>query len=307
MATSRPFLSIRAAVVACVVLAGAFAPSTTATATAVPARARASASESKCCFLIDANSGGEFMQNYGTNLRANGRIGTEEFDWGWSEKSIFDYYVSGGEPELEPAVTESGHLAPVLEENSAWISKSAEASQGSPMQAPCDGSGGDRNKLVSFTKFYEPIRVSDATPNVRKAFTGHRWVLQIGGWGSPTYTPCGFYSDVPVGLEAPPGNSYGVPDQASQPFGPYGYWVKMPPRSFLKQADGAPSQISLEYRRSLSFTGCLSFNGFTPCLADTYLSQHMTNETTHLELTIRWFPISQLQSEINKLKRAAGK
>jgi hypothetical protein len=302
--------------VVCVVATVALALATTGsgTAAAAPARAHASASESKCCFLIAASSGGQFSQNYGTNLKVNGRIGTEEFEWYWFEKSIFEYWVSGGEPVLEPAETESGHFAPVLEADSNWTSKSAEASQGSPTQAACDGSHqAPLHKLVyNGQLFYEPWQVSkDGPPDVWKAFQGHRWVLRIGGFGmpngSPGYTPCGFYSDVPVGLEAPPGNSYGVPDQASQLFGPYTYYVKMPPRSFLSRADGAPSQVSLDYVRHLSFTGCLSFNGFTPCLGDNGLSQHMTDETTDLTLTIEWFPSSQLQAEINKLKRAAGK
>ncbi len=314
MTISRRFCSmIWTTAVACVVAAVALALATTGsgTAAAAPARAHASASESECCFLIEASSGGQFSQNYGTNLKANGRTGTEEFDWYWFEKSIFEYSVSGGEPVLEPAATESGHFAPVLEADSNWTSESAEASQGSPTQAPCHGSyQSPLNKLVyNGQLFYEPSRVSkEGPPNVWKTFQGRRWVLEIGSFGDPSYTPCGFYSEVPDGLEASPeGNPFGVPDQASQLFGPYQYWVKMPPRSFLSRADGAPSQVSLDYVRHSSFTGCLSFNGFTPCLADNQMSQHVTNESTNLSVDIKWFPSWQLQAEINKLKRAAGK
>ncbi len=85
----------------------------------------------------------------------------------------------------------------------------------SPTQAPCHGSyQAPLNKLVyNGQLFYQPSRVSkDGPPNVWKAFQGRRWVLEIGGFGGPAYTPCGFYSEVPDGLEASPeGNSYGLP------------------------------------------------------------------------------------------------
>jgi hypothetical protein len=252
---------------------------------------------------------GIFQADYGTNIKANGLIGTEEFDWAWSEKSIFQYSVSYGAPELDPAETESGHFAPVLYDSSNWISKSAEASRGSPRQTPCDGyHEAPLDQLGYNTSFYEPFRVSSAlTPNVLRAFQGKKWVLRIGGYGSPTYTPCGFYSNIPIGMEAPPANSYGIPDQASQPFGPYIYWVKMPPRNFLSQASGSPSEVSLDYDRVSSFTGCRTWNNITPCLPDDDHGQHKTSEETDITVDIRWFPSSELQNEINKLKRTAGR
>jgi hypothetical protein len=290
-----------------VVVVAALASS--ATAFARPPQAFAASYKTACCYHVFADARGTFKLDYGMNP-SNGVIGSEEFTWDWREFGLVEYIEHNGEPDLESAETPSHHFAPVLYDFSGWFSESDE--QNSPPPQPpysltqCDQSYSRKPHLGHNTTFMNVGRVSDySAPNVRKAFKGHKYVLGVMGGDSPGLTPCGTETDVATSLEPPPGPNNSQ-DLASQLFGPFGYYVTLPPRNDLRHGKGASNEFQTTYNRDLSFMECSSHYPMPTCPGDQGNGLHMTTEDTTLTLDYTWFPISELQRKINYFKHLAA-
>jgi hypothetical protein len=306
---SRRVTAIRT--VACAGVVAAAVLVSCATVSAQPPQASAASYKTACCYRVLAVADGTFKQNYGMNP-SNGDIGTEEFNWGWQEKELVEYIEHNGEPDLEPAETPSGHFAPVLYSVSRWLSESNDGqaifnADGQLQPEPtCDQTFSRRPHLEYNASFMTIEKSSDyASPNVRKAFKGKKYFLQVAGGDTPGLTPCGIETDVAVGLEPPPGPDNSQ-DQADQPFGPFAYYVKLPPRNDLRHAKGADNEFQTTYKSgNLSFMECGSHYPMPTCPGDQGNGLHMTTESTDLVLAFTWFPLSELQKQIDDLKSIA--
>jgi hypothetical protein len=285
-----------------VVVAAGLAASVTASAHA-PTAFSASA-KTACCFRILAAGSVTFRQNYGTNP-SNGVIGTEEFNAVWTETTLVEYIEDNGVPDVEPAETPSGHFAPVSYGRSQWVSEADENNQiagpGPYPLSACKQSYSRKPRLAYNTSFEDIDLVSQSGyPNVKRAFKGHRYVLQVAGGDTPGIAPCGEYGEIAEGLEPPPGPNNSV-DQASQPFGPFDYFVTLPPRNDLRHAKGARDEFDTSYDHISNFTACLD-HAPPGCTGDGGYGLHMTTEATHFFLKFDWFPASELQRQIDDLK-----
>ena len=275
-----------------------------ATASAHAPQAFATSYKTACCYKVLASGSVTLMQNYGMNP-GNGVIGTEEFISSWTETTLVEYIEANRTPDLEPAETPSGHFAPVAYEKSQWRSEADENNQiagpGPYPLTPCDQSYSGKPRLAYNTSFYDIDVVSQSGyPNVRRAFKGHRYALQIAGGDTPGIAPCGEYGEIAAGLEPPPGPNNSV-DEADQPFGPFTYYVTLPPRNDLRHAKGARDEFDTSYDHVLNFTACLD-HAPTMCTGDDGYGMHTTAEATHFFLKFNWFPPSELQHQIDDIK-----
>jgi hypothetical protein len=275
-----------------------------ATAWAHTPQGFAASYKTACCYKILASGSADLRQNYGTDP-SNGVIGTEEFFSTWTETTLVEYVEAAGAPDLEPAETPSGHFAPVSYEKSEWVDEADENNQisgpGPYPLTPCKQTYSGKPRLAYNTSFYDIDLVRQSGyPNVRKAFKGHRYVLQVAGGDTPGIAPCGEYGEIAVGLEPPPGPNNSE-DQASQPFGPFNYYVTLPPRNDLRHAKDAGNEFETSYDHTLNFTACLD-HAPTMCSAEGGYGMHTTAEATHFFLKFAWFPSSELQRQIDDLK-----
>jgi len=246
------------------------------------------------------------MQNYGSNP-SNYVIGTESFRWEWAESGIMEYTESSsGPPDLTEAETASGHFAPVVYERATWTSESDEnntcTSESPCPLTSCKKTSSEKRHLGYYESVgdVQPLG-SFSAPNVQKAFKGHRYFWEVAGGNGPGLTPCGEeYSRVAVGLEPPPGAN-NVEDQADQPFGPFTYYLTLPPRNDLRHAKGADDTFAANYSKPLSFSACADHAPGTP-LAVGACGLHTTMETATFHADFRWFPKADLEREIKREK-----
>ncbi len=246
-----------------------------------------------CCFSVLVRSFGRFMQNYGTTpSSSNENIGTESFRWEWKETGVLEFTESrSGVPDLEDARTATGHFAPVVYLDSTWTSESDEAycgfvesGQQCPL-TPCKHNFSEKaHRGYDSSVGVVDIVGATSVPNVQQAFKGHKYIWQVSGGNSPGLTPCGIESDVAVGLEPPPGLS-GYPEQAEQLFGPFNYYLTLPPSNDLRHAKGARDHFKTKYHVSTSFRVSAP-------------RPHLTEEETAFEAEFTWFPRSDLERVI---------
>jgi hypothetical protein len=246
-----------------------------------------------CCFYVLVGGFGTFTQNYGTKpSSSNENIGTESFRWEWKETGVLEFTQSrSGLPDLEDARTATGDFAPVAYLDSAWTSESDEAycgfvesGQQCPL-TPCKHHFSEK----AHRGYYSSVGAIDtvgatSAPNVQKAFKGHKYIWGVSGGSTPGLTPCGKESDVAVGLEPPPGAN-GYPEQANQPFGPFSYYLTLPPSNDLRHAKGARDHFKSHYSKDLSFVVSAP-------------RPHTTEEDTTLVAEFTWFPRSDLERVI---------
>ncbi len=265
-----------------------------------PRASVASSNVPVCCFLVYVVAAGSYKANYGSNP-SNGLNGTEKFRWFWGEDTIVELQFYDGEPDLEPAETPSGHYAPVLYPRSGWTSSSAEYSSSDGTTTPTRCSKTYRNQRDPQLAYNESFITVDKVrgsylPNVSKAYRTHKYVMEVAGGNTPGLTPCGRHSAVAVGLE-PPDH-----DQSETPFGPFTYYVTLPPRNDLMHAKGAPDEFRVEYNVFPGFTDC-DVAGI--CSDDNDAGQHTTTELSDFQMVFHWFPLAKLQDHINQLKQGA--
>jgi len=256
-----------------------------------------------CCFVVYVVADGSYKADYGSSP-SNGVNGTEKFRWFWGEDTIVELQFNDGEPDLTPAETPSGHYAPVLYPRSGWTSMSAEygSALGTTTPIRCSKTYRDQRdpQLAYNTSFITVDKVRGYyLPNVRKAYRTHKYVMEVPGGNTPGLTPCGQHSDVAVGLEAP------NLDQSETPFGPFTYYVTLPPRSDLMHAKGAPDEFHVDYHAFPSFSDCDVNSPGEICSDDNDHGQHTTTELSYFQMSFHWFPLSKLNDNINQLKQDA--
>src|ERR1700693_4611777 len=197
--SARPVPVIRTAGCVGVLVAAGLAFGATTSARTPPASD--ASIKTACCYEVHADADGSFDEHFGTNPK-NGIVGTEKFDWAWSEFELAEYTENDGTPDLEPVSTPSGHFAPLLDYRSKWLSRSNDGYMANT--APCERLYLGRPHLAHNISFTDIEATRPGYPNVEKYGKGHKYVLQIVGGNDPGLTPCGYhYAKVAVGLEPP--------------------------------------------------------------------------------------------------------
>jgi hypothetical protein len=265
---------------------------------ALAAVSSASNKESECCFAVASGETGEITLTWNNNPQAEANIetvhtGTELLKWDWGNQELDEYSESQGVPSIERAALDHKQIRGVDLYTESSVSTNEKYWYAYPAFDPsnCDLEANPAPRLTE--EPFASVESLEGTPYaVRQRLKGQKYVLEF---TTPGDFVNWFCADGPLGVDGPLGAN-GYADASKQPDGPGFFFVKLPPRAFLRHSHGQPDRKELTMVKHVSFSACSGAPATAmPC------DRYTLNEDITYRARFTWFDSAMLREKAKQL------